>query len=469
MYLGSYVAINMATNVQMEFGPETLTLRVPERADLLTLPVGRCLPDPAAAIQDALARPIGTPPLADLARAKVRAKPDTQAVIVISDNTRPVPYRGPQGILEPLIRTLREQGVRRLALLVATGTHRPLTHEELQDLLPPDACDGTIELVNHRCTDVASLRFLGRTPRGTEAWVNARYLDADLKILTGLVEPHFMAGLSGGRKAICPGLVGEAATYVFHGAALMADERSDSLVLEGNPCHEEASAVARLAGADFILNVTLDREKRLTGVFAGDMEQAFAAAARLVTRTHAIRLARPYDLVVTHAGFAGINHYQAAKAAVEGSKAVRPGGRLVLAAHHTDVDPVGGPQYKRVLPLLAADGVDGFQRRLFSPDWTFVPEQWEVQMWARALRRLGGLDRLTYCSPELTGAAFRQQQLPGLDGGAGIAGLSGRVLAERMVQLALDRHLAEQPQATVAVLLDGPYGVPTPATTVVTN
>ncbi|MBI2441715.1 MAG: DUF2088 domain-containing protein [Lentisphaerae bacterium] len=453
----------MSKTIQLEFGSATLALGVPARTEQLRLPEGRPLLNPTAAIQDALARPIGAPPLVELARAKVRAKPDAQAVIVISDNTRPVPYLGSQGILEPLIRVLRCQQVRRIALLVATGTHRPLAREELQRLLPSGVFDGSIELVNHCCTDTAGLRLVGRTPRGTQAWVNARYLDADLKILTGLVEPHFMAGLSGGPKTICPGLVGEAATYIFHGASLMANERSDSLVLEGNPCHEEALAVARLSGADFILNVTLDRQKRLSGVFAGDMEQAFTAAARQVLATHAIHIEQPYDLVVTHAGFAGINHYQAAKAAVEGSKAVRAGGRLVLAAHHTDRDPVGGANYQRVLPLLVADGLDGFQRRLFAPDWAFVPEQWEVQMWARAFRRLGGLDRLTYCAPELTGAVFRQRQLPGLDGGAGITGLNGRALAERMVQLAVDRHLAAHPDATVAVLLDGPYGVPTVA------
>ncbi|MBI2438746.1 MAG: nickel-dependent lactate racemase [Lentisphaerae bacterium] len=450
----------MPKTIQLEFGSETLTLRVPERTDLLRLPEERLLPDPAAAIGKALAQPIGAKPLADLARSMVGAKPDAQAVIVISDNTRPVPYTGAQGILEPLIQVLREQRVRRITLLVATGTHRPLARAELQRFLPGSVFAGSIAVVNHQATDAAALRRIGRTARGTEAWVNALYLDADLKILTGLVEPHFMAGVSGGRKSICPGLVGEAATHVFHGASLMADEHSDSLVLEDNPCHAEALAVARLAGADFIINATVDRDKRLTGVFAGDMELAHAAAARQALATHAIRITRLYDLVVTHAGFAGINHYQAAKAAVEGSKAVRPGGRLVLAACHTDPDPLGGPNYQRVLPLLAAEGPEGFQRRIFSPDWAFVPEQWEVQMWARAFGRLGGLEHLTYCAPQLTGAAFHSQRLPGVDGGAGITLLRGRALAERMVQQAIDRHLAAHPPAVPAVLLDGPYGVP---------
>ena len=146
-------------------------------------------------------------------------------------------------------------------MLVATGTHRPLGDAELRTLLPESLFDGRIAIVNHDCRDRESLRHLGRTARGTEVWVNRRYLDADLKILTGLVEPHFMAGVSGGAKAICPGLVGEAVTYGFHSAAMMADPGSRSLHLKDNPCYEEARAVAAMAGADFVVNATINRSQ----------------------------------------------------------------------------------------------------------------------------------------------------------------------------------------------------------------
>ena len=166
---------------------------------------------------------------------------------------------------------------------------------------------------------------------------------------------------------------------------------------------------------------------------------------------------REYDAVVTHAGFAGINHYQAAKAAVEGSRAVRQGGTMILAANHTEADPVGGPRYRQALPLLNQLGPDGFDQRVLAAGWEFVPEQWEVQMWGRVFRKLGPDGRLVYCAPRLTGPAFAGSGLPGTDGGVGLAGLNGRDLAQAMVQRAIDGLPSN---VRIAVLADGPYAVP---------
>lgn len=449
----------MSIRISMEFGPGSLGITVPNAVDVLRLPEIRPVADPAGAIRAALDAPLGTPAFSELVCACRGRHADPSAVIVISDNTRPVPYRGADGILEPLLDGLQAGGFRRVTVLVATGTHRAMSPDELRGLLTPAAFRPGVEIINHDCRDEASLRCIGRTRRGTDIWLNRRYLDADLKILTGLVEPHFMAGVSGGPKSVCPGLAGEKATTVFHGARMMADARAASLQLEGNPCQAEAMEVAGLAGVDFIVNVTIGRDRQLTGVFAGALQQAHRAATARVMAESVITITTEYDVVVTHAGFVGINHYQAAKAAVEASRAVRVGGTMILAANHTDRDPVGGPHYRRLLPMLTELGIDELERRLLSPDWTFVPEQWELQMWGRCLRKLGRPDRLVYCSPQLTGAAFKG--LPGRDGGAGLAGDGmARDLAELMVQRALDRVLEEQPEARVAVLADGPYGVP---------
>lgn len=452
----------MSRLVEIEFGEAALSIRVPDRTDVLTLPEVGPLGDPAADIRAGLRNPIGTPPLDEIVRARRAERPDARAVIVVSDNTRPVPYKGPEGILEPIVERLRSAGVTDIGILIAAGTHRLLDDAELRVLLPESVFDGHICITSHVCTDAASLRRIGTTRRGTDVRINAAYLDADIKILTGLVEPHFMAGFSGGRKSVCPGLIGEEGTFIFHGPELMADPRSDSLVTQGNPCHEESLEVARMAGVDFIVNVTLDGALRVTGVFCGDLEAAHEAAMAKAIQTNAVRIEREYDLAVTHAGFAGINHYQAVKAAVEASKVVKTGGAIILAANNTDKHPVGGEGYRQVLPLLMTEGPGGVTRRLLAPDWDFIPEQWEVQMWARAFNKLGAMDRLVYCAPQLTGAAFKAFDLPGVDGGAGLAGpaRSGPALAEAMVQHSLDRLLAESPGSSVAVLADGPYGVP---------
>ncbi|MBN1557081.1 MAG: nickel-dependent lactate racemase [Lentisphaerae bacterium] len=447
----------MGKYVALEFGEETLSIRVPDHADVLTLPACAPLDDSAAALRSSLDDPIDCEPLASL----VRRRRGGTAAIVVSDCTRPVPYRGENGILAPVIDLLRRHGAARIIVLVATGTHRAMTGDELRDMLPDEAFASGVEIFNHDCHDRAGLRCIGHTTRGTAAWVNARYLDADIKVLTGLVEPHFMAGFSGGRKSICPGLIGLDATHVFHGAAMMADAQSDSLVLDGNPCHDEALEVARLAGCDFSVNVTLDRHKRITGIFCGDMHAAHEAACTKAAATNAIPIERPYDVVLTHAGYAGINHYQAAKAACEAAKAVQSGGRIILLANHTDAHPVGGPHYRRVLPLLSARGPEGFNAQLASPGWSFVPEQWEVQKWAQVFSKLGALDRLVYCSPQITGALFAECGVPGRDGGegCGMATPPSRCAAV-MVQRALDLQFALTPAASLAVLSDGPYGVP---------
>jgi len=447
--------------VDLEFGKESFGIRVPDTADILRMPEIAPLRDPAVEVRRGLACPIECTALGTVIRAKVARVSAPTAAIVISDNTRPVPYTGPAGILAPLLSALRRGRVVDIVVLVATGTHHGLNENQLRSMLPETAFAPDVRIVNHDCTDPEALRWVGRTARGTDAWINAIYLDADIKILTGLVEPHFMAGFSGGRKSVCPGLVGLDATQIFHGVDMMADPRSDSLILDGNPCHEEALEVARLAGCDFLVNVTIDREKRLTGVFCGDMEAAHLAACERAAETNAIPIEQEYDVVVTHAGFAGINHYQAAKAGCEAAKAVKRGGVMILAASHTDVHPVGGPHYRQVLRLLSELGPELFNARLRSPDWTFVPEQWEVQKWAQVFAKLGGMENLIYCSPQVTGALFAECRVPGVDGGAGLNAREGGALsAAAMVQCAVDAQIARHPERAVAVLADGPYGVP---------
>ena len=447
----------MLKPIEMEFGANKLALRVPEHAEVLSLPAVEALADPAAALRRGLQEPTGCAALSTVVRNKVAAVSNPTAVIVISDNTRPVPYRD---ILPPILDILRREGVADIVLLVAAGTHRGLTESELRGILPPGALAADVRVVNHDCTARESLRCIGRTARGTDAWVNALYLDAHIKILTGLVEPHFMAGFSGGRKSICPGLIGLAATHVFHGAEMMMDPRADSLILEDNPCHQEALEVARLAGCDFLVNVTIDRHKRVSGIFCGDMEAAHALACVRAAETNVIPISREYDLVITHAGFAGINHYQAAKAACEAAKAVKRGGVIIMAANHTDVHPVGGPDYRRVLPMLTELGPAGLNKRLAAPDWTFVPEQWEVQKWAQVFAKLDAMENMVYCAPGLTGAVFVEHRVPGVDGGSDLVVDGELRLAVAMVQRAIDTYLSAAPNAALAILADGPYGVP---------
>ena len=210
-----------------------LEIPLPEGTDILTMGVPAVLPDPETRIQEALDHPIGGPTLERLVSDARSVREHPTAVIVISDNTRPVPYTGPSGILWPVARRLIQGGIAAsdILVLVATGMHRGLRSDEIKKMIDPRVIDAGIEVINHDCKDGSRLRHLGRTKRGSDIFINRLYMDADIRILTGLVESHFMAGASGGRKSICPGLIGEDSTLVFHGPEIMGDPRSTDLLL----------------------------------------------------------------------------------------------------------------------------------------------------------------------------------------------------------------------------------------------
>ncbi len=470
--------------MEIPFGDRFIPVKIPEGSDVLRMAEPEALSDPANAIRDALDRPIMSASLAAVAREKadraLKEGRSARACIVVSDNTRPVPYKGPGGLLEPILRTLSGQGYapEDIILLVAAGTHRAMTQDELALMLGHEAMASGVRIVQHNCLDEGGLVHIGTTARGTVAKINKLYVQADLKILTGLVESHFMAGASGGRKAICPGIFGEQGTFIFHSASLMAHPNARDLCLEDNPVHQESLAVAKMAGADFIANVTIDGSFRITGVFCGDLEAAHAAAVAKLKSYVGIPIRRRYDLVVTHGGFVAVNHYQAAKAAVAALGAVKDGGGLILAANNKDPNPVGSNRYRAVLSLLKLVGAEALERVLASPDWPFVPEQWQVQEWAKVFKKISFTD-FVYYAPQLDSKDWRD--LPGTDGrslldrgalpGLGRKGGEAEEMLPRVVEASVHRFMLSrgfgprdvaEGRFRIAFLADGPYGIPLP-------
>jgi nickel-dependent lactate racemase len=234
------------------------------------------LGDVPTAIAQALERPVGPRSLTDVAHGKLAGNADARAVVVVSDSTRPVPYSGPSGILWPMVERLLDSGFTpdRVTLIVATGTHRRLNETEIGRLYDGRVLSAGIAVRCHDAFDPAGLVSVGRTAAGVDVLMDSEYAAADLRILTGLVESHLMAGASGGRKSICPGLLGVDSVRDFHGARVLADPMACDLVTTGNPCHDLALEIARMAPADFIINVTCREDGAVMGVFAGDMEEA---------------------------------------------------------------------------------------------------------------------------------------------------------------------------------------------------
>ncbi len=199
-------------------------------------------------------------------------------------------------------------------------------------------------IVDHNCDDLASQILAAHTSRGTAVYVNALFYQADVKIVTGLVESHFMTGVSGGRKGVCPALVNTTSIQKFHGVEFLEHPNATNLVLESNPCHEEALEVAQTVGVDFLVNTTLDNQLHMTGVFAGDLVEAHLAAFEAMKKFVQIPIEKPFDIVLTHAGYVGRNHYQSVKAAVGAIPAVKEHGLIVMVANNRDIEPIGSQE-----------------------------------------------------------------------------------------------------------------------------
>jgi len=447
----------------LNLGRVSFPLKLPDHTDFF--PMGKALPlsNPQEKIREALENPVDCLPLQSLVRQKLKQKPEARAVVVISDSTRPVPYSGKSGILFPIIDEMIKAGLRpaKIRLLVATGMHRPMSHEELRKMLDPRVFSLNLPIINHDSRNAIDLSSIGRTELGGEILINRHYLESDLKILTGLVESHFMTGASGGRKSICPGLLSESSTYVLHSGPVLASPQAADLVLEGNPVHEEALRVAKMAGCDFIVNVTLDSNYRLTGVFAGHLESAHLAAVEKLRSYAAIPVDREYDIVLGHTGFVGVNHYQAAKGALTCLPLMKKNGTCILAAFHSDPDPVGGVNYKRMIKFLAEKGAEKFMAAILDPSWTFVPEQWEAQMWARLFSKISPKN-LIYCSQEIPEESFTW--IPGTDARKIVPDAKSlKELVEKSLDWAVKAFRSrsgKEPQ--IAFLPDGPYGIPVP-------
>ena len=418
--------------IKLDYGQEGLEVQVPDSnlEAVLTLSPSAALEEPERAVCEALAKPTGCPPLAALARGK------QSACVVISDITRPVPNKV---ILPPLLALLEVSGVPReqITILVATGTHRPNTREELEAMVGPVVVN-SYQIENHIATDRDSHGYLGETPRGVPIWVDRRFLDAEVKISVALIEPHFMAGYSGGRKSICPGICAIETVQIWHGPRFIGHELADNGSVEGNPVHEDSLFVARKAGLDMICDVTLDENRNVTGVYAGEVEAAWLRGTRAAESAAKSYLRRPVEIVITStAGYPlDLTFYQAVKGMVGALPAVTPGGTVIVVARCAE--GIGGKHFTDT--LLELDDLGAFVQQTYDPAF-FVPDQWQIHELAKAVDRAEIMLFTEGIAPDLASRLF-VTPIPSVEEG---------------IRRALERH---GPQARIAVIPKGPYVIP---------
>ena len=426
--------------VMLDYGRTGLNVTLPaERfiAPPLMIREATPLADVQAALAEALASPIGAKPLAELARGK------RTACIVICDITRPVPN---SLLLPPICRILEGAGIPRdgITILIATGLHRPNEGAELVELVG-EFIAANYTCVNHFGKDLASHTYLGTTEMGVPAWIDSRYINAELKITTGLIEPHLMAGYSGGRKLICPGIAALETVSVWHGPRFLEHPKADCGSVVGNPVHEENTRIARLAGCDFIVNVCIDGKRRITWLGAGDMIEAWQRGVEFCRGVVRATVPEPVDVVVTScAGYPlDTTWYQAVKGLTGALPIVKQGGTIILVASLTE--GLGSHEFQNALAAYRTQ--NRYRTLRVVPDapfeWstrkpTSEMDEWQLLMFNKVLATC----HVKVVSGGLTPEVLRQC----------------RVEPVASVELAVAECLAQYGEnATIAVIPKGPY------------
>ena len=369
-------------DIRLAYGRHGIVARVPDDAEVVTATELLGLPDEAGAVLDALRAPVEGPPLSELvgeaarrvARAGGRA---ARVAVVFPDVTRPMPNRT---VLPPLLAELERAGAGpdQVELLCATGTHRTATAAEMVELVGPDVV-GRYTIHQHRADSPDHVE-VGRVD-GTAVGIDRRYVQADVRILTGFVEPHFFAGFSGGPKGACPGLAALETILEAHSPRRIADPRATWLVTDGNPVHDFVRAAVALVPPTLSVDVAINDRRKLTAVFAGPLPDGHRGACRFVEETAVQRVPARFDVVLsTNGGYPlDRNLYQAVKGMAAAERVVRAGGTIVMAAQCADGTPDGGAFARLLAGAPGAEALDAVE----GPSET---DRWQAQVLGRVLR-----------------------------------------------------------------------------------
>ncbi len=401
--------------------------------------------DPPAAVESELVlQAIRNPLCSESLVDSIKTRPRNSVMIAVSDITRPIPYRT---FLPVLLDEIESTGIDRkqITLLIATGMHRPSTKEERAFMFGDDIA-GRYKILDHDAEgDMVTLS--GTSCSGAPAKLNRDFAKADYKIVIGLVEPHFMAGFSGGRKTLCPGLSSMETIKHFHGYEFLSHPKAGIALLDGNPCHEEALSVAKLVDVDFSLQLVVNHAKRIVKAFGGDLFETHASACHYVKGKACPIVEAEAEVVVTGCGGYPLDatFYQCTKALVTALPCVKKGGMIIAAGGC--VEGVGSQTYENMLRKYSNDFPRFIQDIRSSTD--IVKDQWQIQMQARVYEKTGleNLDFFTH------GIASRHSSFLGVKiMEAGLERITGEL------QKSVDA-LARQGYS-FAVIPEGPYCAP---------
>jgi nickel-dependent lactate racemase len=417
-------------DIKLAYGRNGLNISLPdERTTVIEPGYVPGLPDQEGALRTAVRDPVGSRPLRQM------VSPEQTVAISVCDITRPMPS---SLVLPIVLRELSHMPNDQITILIATGTHRGNTEEELAQMLGQDVVDN-YNVVNHDAFDSSNLALKGHTSGGIPIWLNRHWSDADIGITTGFVEPHFFAGFSGGPKMVAPGLAGFDTIMPLHNSDMIGRPEARWGIIEGNPIHDAIREISEITGVDFAVEVTINRDHRVTSAYAGDPKTVHRAATRFA-RTMAMQpVDAPFEIVVTtNSGYPlDLNLYQAVKGMSAAAQVVISGGTIICAAECSDGVPEHG-RYNEILmsaatpaELLTMINAKGYDRH----------DQWQVQIQAQIQMNADVQLKSEY----LTHEQIRAAHLTPVDD------------LEAAVEAATQRH---GPNSRICVLPEGPQTIP---------
>jgi nickel-dependent lactate racemase len=354
-------------NTTLLYGKKGITINVPDHSQVIEPKFFDGLANEEESVAAALANPIGSLPLRD------RVKATDRVAIVISDITRPTPNHK---LVPWLIKELPHVPLENFVIINGTGTHRDQTQEEFVSMLGEWVVEH-IRIINHHCHETEELIKVGHSTFGCDVWLNKAYVEADFRIVTGFIEPHFFAGFSGGPKGIMPGIAGIDTIMTFHNARMIGDPLATWGNMQNNPVQDMTREVNRMCKPDFMLNVTLNGDKSITGVFAGELFEAHEAGCAYVKEHAMVQCDERFDVVITsNSGYPlDQNLYQAVKGMSAAHKIVKQGGTIISAAECSDGIPSHG-KYFEILQMK--ETIEEILAMINDPAFA-VYDQWQVQ------------------------------------------------------------------------------------------
>jgi nickel-dependent lactate racemase len=424
----------MMSSIIMRYGKHGLSLNLPDDLDVTVIrkKVMPVLADPESAMRDAFASPIDSRSLEEEARGC------QSACILICDITRPVPNGT---VLPILVEILIKAGIKPagITILVATGLHRPNEGEELRELVGNDWVLQTVTVANHFARRNADHEYLGTLNGSIPVKIDRRFLQADLRIAVGLVEPHFMAGYSGGRKIITPGVAHEDTIRVLHSAAVLEHCRATNCIIDGNPLHDVQMGVLKLVGKCLAVNTVIDEDRRISCINFGEIEASHLAAVAFVRPYGKVLINQRCQTVITSSAGYPLDktYYQTVKGIVGALDILEPGGDLLIVSECSE--GMGSKEFMEAQKELITLGPDRFLEKLLQKSSAAIDE-WQSEMLVKALKK----GNIYLCSGGLTP---EQWALTGVQ----------KTLSPASF---LERGLKTIANHRVAVIPEGPYVIP---------